>query len=139
MLIEKIKNDLFQARKQGMAIKTSLLTTLYSEAMMKGKNDGNRQPTDDECIQVIQKFIKGVEETIAVLPDPDRRMSIAIAEREILGSYLPTMATEEEIISAISDLKACGATKIGDIMKGLKEKFGSSLDGKLASTLAKKA
>ena len=47
------------------------------------------------------------------------------------------MATEDEIKAEVAALKAAGAANIGSIMKGLNDKFGSALDGKLASQLAK--
>lgn len=138
ILLEQIKKDQFEARKSREAVKASLLTTLYSEALMVGKNDGNRETTDEETIKVIQKFLKGVNETLEALNhSSDGRVIIAIEEKKILESYLPKMASEEYVRAAVLELKAAGATNIGMIMKGLKEKFGSSLDGKMASMIAK--
>ena len=138
-LLETIKKDQFEARKSKDAIKASLLTTLYSEASMIGKNAGNRETTDDETIKVIQKFLKGVNETIAILEKANNVASLgsSVREKEILEAYLPKMATEAEVRATVSELKAMGATNIGEIMKLLKLRFGSALDGKMASQLAK--
>ena len=140
MLLEKIKADQLAARKNKEALKATLLTTLFSEVQMKGKNAG-RETTDDEATQVIQKFLKGVNETISYLDcaggDNAEALATARAEKEILEAYLPKMATEDEIKAEVASLKAAGAANIGAIMKGLKDKFGSTLDGKLASQLAK--
>lgn len=136
MLINQIKEDQISARVNRDAIRAALLTTLYAEASIVGKNQ-NRQPTDDECIKVIQKFVKNIDETIAALPASDIRQAVAITEKEILGHYLPKMATADEIQLIINNLKASGVDNIGMIMKGLKDHFGSTLDGKLASQLAK--
>lgn len=139
-LLEKIKADQFSARKNKEALKSSLLTTLYSEAAMKGKNAG-RETTDEETTQVVQKFLKGVNETIGYLEkgggDNTEALATATAEKEILEGYLPKMASEDQVRAAIVELKASGAANIGAIMKGLKDKFGSALDGKMASALAK--
>ncbi len=140
MLLEKIKADQLTARKNKEALKATLLTTLFSEVQMKGKNAGH-ETTDDEATQVIQKFLKGVNETISYLEkgggDNTEALATANAEKEILEAYLPKMATEDEIKAEVAALKAAGAANIGAIMKGLKDKFGSTLDGKLASQLAK--
>ena len=137
-LLEQIKQDQFQARKAKDVVRASLLTTLLSEASMKGKNDGNRDTTDAECVQVVQKFLKGVNETLEALKfSSDGRVKIAQVEKEILESYLPKMASEQEVRDAVAALKAAGADNLGAIMKGLKDKFGSSLDGKMASAIAK--
>ena len=69
--------------------------------------------------------------------DNAEALATAQAEKKILEGYLPKMATEDEIKAEVAALKAAGAANIGSIMKGLKDKFGSALDGKLASQLAK--
>jgi len=139
-LLETIKKDQFEARKNKEALKATLLTTLFSEAAMKGKN-ANRETTDEETVQVIQKFLKGVNETIGYLEkgggDNVEALATVQAEKTILEAYLPKMASADEIRAEVASLKASGAANIGAIMKGLKDKFGSALDGKLASQLAK--
>jgi len=45
MLINKIKSDSLEARKARQTDTATLLTTLYSEASMIGKNLGNREST----------------------------------------------------------------------------------------------
>lgn len=136
MIIEKIKQDQIDARKNRDSVRASLLTTLYAEASMVGKNQ-NRDTTEDECIKVIQKFVKNIDETLSALPNSDSRYVVAITEKEILSQYLPKMATADEIQAIIAKLKSSGVDNIGMIMKGLKDHFGSTLDGKLASQLAK--
>ena len=109
-LLEQIKRDQLEARKAKDVVRASLLTTLFSEASMKGKSDGNRESTDAECIQVVQKFLKGVNETLEALKfSSDGRVKIAIVEKEILGTYLPQMATEAQVRECVAQLKADGA------------------------------
>jgi len=62
MLINKIKSDALEARKARKTNTATLLTTLYFEASMVGKNLENRESTDQEVLQVIEKFIKGANE-----------------------------------------------------------------------------
>ena len=69
MLIEKIKEDSLRARKDRNTWKANLLTTLYAEASMIGKNKGNRVSTDEETTAVITKFLKNAQETKTVLTE----------------------------------------------------------------------
>ncbi len=134
-LLEQIKKDQFEARKAKEALKATLLTTLFAEAAIVGKNDGNRETTDDEVVKVIQKFLKGVNETIEFVTKANNTEALAVAkaEKAILESYLPAMASADEIEAEVGNLVGEGLNSMGAIMKALKEKFGSTLDGKLAS------
>jgi uncharacterized protein YqeY len=137
-MLNKIKSDQFDARKNKDSVKSSLLTTLYAEAAMIGKNNGNRNSTDDEVIKVMHKFLKGINETISILSaGKSERYFIALQEKDIIESYLPKVASQQEVETAIVHLIDSGITKMGDIMKSLKDKFGTSLDAKQASVLIK--
>jgi uncharacterized protein YqeY len=140
MLLNKIKDDQFAARKAKDTVTATLLTTLYSEALMVGKNAG-RETSDDEVLKVIQKFLKGVNETIVALQSKGGeyldKVGGAILEKCILEAYLPKQITEVEIIAELQPLIASGVTSVGDLMKSLKSKYGAALDGKTASALIK--
>lgn len=108
-LLDTIKKDQFEARKNKDAVKASLLAALFSEASMIGKNAGNRETTDDETIKVIQKFLKDVQETLDALKlSSDARVAVAQAEKAILEAYLPKRASETEVLAEIATLKAGG-------------------------------
>ena len=156
-LLDQLKTDTLNARRASMAaasdgadkIKANLLVTLQAEAAMPGKNDGNRASTDDEVLRVIRKFLKGIDETVKGLESrgtQDERTQSALAlaaqERLILTSYLPVMASDEDIQAVISDaLKVVERTPkaMGAIMKALRDRFGSNYDASRASALAKEA
>ena len=141
-LLEQIKKDQFEARKNKESLKATLLTTLFSEASMKGKNAG-RDTTDEETVQVIQKFLKGINETIGYLEkggsESDEALATVVAEKAILEAYLPKMVSADELEQVVGGLVASGLNNMGAVMKALKEKFGSSLDGKLASKVVSAA
>ena len=88
MILEKIKNASLAARKAKEALAATLLTTLYSEAVNVGKNNGNRDTTDAEAVAVVKKFLKGVDETISYLEktggDNATALTTARSEKEIL-------------------------------------------------------
>lgn len=130
-LIEIIKQDQLNARKEKLVIKSSILTTLIGEAEMVGKNDGNRQSTDEEVVKVIKKFIKNIDDTLNVVSEGS--VTSLIAERVILESYLPKQLTAEDIVRILSENYPSNPPTKAVGMKFLKENYAGRYDGKLAS------
>jgi uncharacterized protein YqeY len=62
-------------------------------------------------------------------------------EIEIINRYMPKLLTEKEISEnidkIISDNNFSSMKDMGNVMNKMKEKFGSSFDGKIASSIAK--
>ncbi|MDR2031650.1 MAG: GatB/YqeY domain-containing protein [Azoarcus sp.] len=141
-LLAQLKKDALLARKARDTPRAALLTTLIAEAGMIGKNDGNRDSSDDEILQTLRKFLKNNQETAAVVEDEARR-AILRAEAEILAAYLPAMADEsamEAAIAAILDtLPERGPKAMGAVMAALKAKFGAAFDARQASLRVKAA
>ena len=141
MLLETINQDRNEARKMKYTATATLLTTLYSEAQMVGKNDGNRETTDAEVVAVIKKFVKNIDETLSNLPETDPRYEAAKMEREVLNFYLPKQMTEEDLRTAIGEIiqsrNLSEPRDMGIVMKELKAAFDSQFDGKMASQIAR--
>lgn len=148
-LVEKIKTDSLEARKAKDGLRATLLTTLYSEVVNVGKNNGNRDTTDAEAVAVVKKFLKGVDETITHLGKNEmteataKAMMVARDERIILDGYMPKQLSEAELKVAIADLIDALPEKnpkqMGVLMKQLKERYEGQYDGQLASKLIKEA
>jgi uncharacterized protein YqeY len=140
-LLQRIKQDLLQARKDVRAsnadatisiraqVKVKCLTTLLSEASRPGLDDGKRESTDQEVIAVAQKFIKNINETLSHCSDDDLFM-----ELEFINAYIPKQLTEGEIAGIIA---GSGIANVGDAMKYLKSNFSGQYDGKIASQVVK--
>lgn len=136
-LLEQIKADQLQARIAADKAKASILTTLIGEAEMVGKNDGNRDTTDQEVIATIKKFIKNIDETIAVAGSTET----LVAEKDALQVYLPRQLTEPELRVTIGNIIVTqglsGPKAMGQLMGELKKNHAGSYDGALASRLVK--
>lgn len=151
MLIRQIKLYSLTARKARETDKATLLTTLYSEASMIGKNDGNRETTDAEVVQIVKKFIKGVDENLDRLSKEDENntnsLGLAVAnnkfesEKKWLSKFLPKQLTEEvlkiEIHSIMVDKDITDMKGMSIVMKTLKERFDGMYDGYLASKIVR--
>ena len=140
MLINQIKKDQVEARKNKDAIKANLLTTLIGEAEMVGKNNGNRAPSDAEVQVVIKKFIKGIDEILTLTFDKD--IQNFLTELAILKFYLPEQLSQEqlaiEVSKIINSLTVTNPSQaIGIVMKELNAKFSGKFDSKQASILIK--
>lgn len=148
-ILDQIKQDTIAARKAKNALKSALLTTLVSEVVNVGKNDGNRETTDAETVAVVKKFLKGVDETINAIKDvsnvdgsADRYVN-ALHEQEILRRYLPAQLTEQELAAVVaqfvSTLTERNPKQMGAVMAFLKVNYDGQYDGKSASAVVKQA
>jgi len=142
MLFEQLKKDSLLARKEKNTISANLLSTLISEASMIGKNDGNREPTNEEIYGIIKKFLKSNKESIAALEQSQRDSTNEKEEKAILESYLPKQLPEEELEKIIQEmidkLPEKSPKLMGKIMGDLKKDYSGLFDGQMASNIAKK-
>ncbi len=139
MILEKIKKQQLQARKEKSPI-VGALTALMSEAAIVGKNNGNRETTDEEAVKVIKKFIKGINETIDLIKDPEK-LKLLKMELEIYNSFLPqimneleTRAAVEKIINALPEKSP---KAMGQVMGTISKEYGTLIDRGLASQIVK--
>ncbi|MEA2679125.1 MAG: uncharacterized protein QOK03_847 [Candidatus Binataceae bacterium] len=136
----KIQNDLKAAMKSGDKLRTMALRGVLSE-MSRLEKDIRREPNDAEIIQIIKRERAKREETLVFARQAARQDLIEQNETEakVLESYLPATTSPDEVRAEIQAAIAAGAAQMGPLMKALRDKFGPSLDGKVASELAKEA
>ena len=140
LLKAKIQDDLKAAMKSGDKLRMMALRGVLSE-MSRLEKDIRREPNDAEILQIIKRERAKREETLEFARKAARQDIIEQNETEakILESYLPAATSPEEVRAEIQNAIAAGASQMGPIMKALRDKFGASLDGKVASELAKEA
>ncbi len=140
-MLATIRKDLFEAKKNRDTLKSNLLSALLGEATAVGKNAGNRESTPEEVMQVVRKFIKNLDETIALLEKEGKPTDKERAEKAILEGYLPKQMTPEELSRAIDEIVAAlperSPKMMGQVMAKLKEQYGGRYDGKTASQMVK--
>lgn len=131
---EKLKAESMSLRKVRSPVAPAIVFAL-SEIEKFGKNNGNRETTEDEAIKVIQKLIATIDENLKLNIDDGRRIALNF-EKQILSGVLPQMASEEEVRSYLQSSFAEAPQNKGVIMKVLKEKFGVLVDMKRAGQIA---
>lgn len=145
-LLEKIKNDINEARRNGEKDRVISLNMLLSDAKKISKEKANREPTDEEIISVAKKRVSSCSETIADLEERDNIQNEFYKniqfEKMIFEQYIPVQMSENEIKDAIEHLISSAEEEknmklMSKIMKKMKEQYGSSFNGKIASKIAK--
>ena len=143
MLLDELRKMMMKAKLEKDTVKGNLLSTLVAEAVMVGKNDGNRETTDAETVAMIKKFLKNVNETLALMEEMGKDKTESLREKVILESLLPKQLSEEELAKVIEEIVATLPDKsprqMGAVMAELKKKYDGQFDGKIASGLVKKA
>ena len=140
MLLAKIKHDSLEARKAHESEKALSLVTLYAEAARIGKDAGDRETTDLEVIAVVRKFVKGLDDSLAVLQAQDA-IEKARREKNLLSAYLPVQISGDVLAGVIAAIVATATDKsakgMGFVMNALKAQYGGTYDGVEASKLVK--
>jgi uncharacterized protein YqeY len=143
-MMKQLQNDQLTARKERNSMKATLLTTLVGEAIKVGKDDGNRESTDEEVMKTIRKFANNAKDNIRDYGKVGKADAVEQMQKEleILSSYLPAQVDEDAVRAFIAEVmqekrlaKAPSSMKI--IMAELSTKFGDSLDKKVGSAIAK--
>ena len=139
-LFENLKTRSINARKAKLE-EATVLNTLLSEVRMRAKNDGNREPVDEDVVKTIQAFIKSAENNLTLLEKNNRDTSSTVFEINTLQSLLPTVMDESlttmAVESVIFEIESPSIKDMGRVMTALKEAHGVSIDMKLASKIYK--
>ena len=131
-MINRLKAELLQARKDKNGVRKSTLGPLVSEAVMIGKNMGNRETTDNEVLTLVAKFRKGALEIQNVVGPKHKAYDSAQAEIDIYNEFLPTALSQEEIVKEIGMYLQVNSEKanLGSIMSHFRKNFDKRYDGR---------
>lgn len=106
------------------------------EMAQKTAKEKKTDVTDSIIFSAAKKEIKQRNDLIAFCKGkPEKLAEIAIAINTA-NEILPAQVSEDEIRTFIANNKEL-CSKVGDAMKALREKYGDSLDAKLASSIVK--
>jgi len=137
-MLNKLKDDALQARKDRDLFASSL-NTLLSEVKMRAKNDGNREPNDEDVYKIAQTTMASLLGNRDLLDTAGRDTTEVEQEMKVISAYVPTVMPKEEVEGkvqlAMHEIKPEGMQDMGKVMSWLKEKYGARIDMKLASQL----
>lgn len=136
MIFEQIKKDIITAMKERRLTDLSVLKMLSNELNKKAKDLRIEVLDDTNSVQIIQKFIKSLEEEKNAYSTAGRVEKATELEAQInlVKVYLPKMMSEDEIRNEISKLED---KSIPSVMKYFKTNFTGKVDMGLVSKIAR--
>lgn len=135
-ILEKIKADQLQARKDKNTVAKDLLTTLIGEIENKSRRPDTKPGFE---YAVVKSFMDKVVEFEALTTDQSVKDRLN-AEKAILEQYTPKMVSEADLVAAIRTVVPDGkmtAKDRGPVMKHLKEQFQERLDAAAAMRICR--
>jgi len=142
-LLKKLQDEMKAAMKSGDKERLSTIRMLISE-IKKVQIDKKKELSDEEIIQILQRYAKQRKESIKQYTEAGREDLAQKEERElkIVQEFLPQQLSEEEIEKiveeAISETGASSMKDMGKVMKVVMEKVKGRADGSLVSSIVKK-
>ena len=137
-MLTRINIDLKKAMKEKDKDLLKVLRALKS-AVQYQKLEQKKELSDDEIISVFKIQVKQRQQAAELYMQGERPELAEIENREIniIKAYLPEELSEAELEKEVSDaiahLNAESMKDMGIVMKYLKEKLGSNVDGKSLS------
>lgn len=138
----KLQNDLVNAMKARDDTQKWVLRLLKSTIELAEVNKG-KALTDDEFLGVVQKEIKTRNESLADAQKAHRQdlVDAALAEIEILKTYLPAQLNPNELLElvrqTIVEVNATSSKDMGAVMKVLLPKLQGMATNSEASRIVK--
>lgn len=138
--LTEIETAVKEALKAGDKPRVNVLRMLVNETKKVAKNDGNREPTDDDIITAGNRLVKQTRETLSFLKEDNPAQGSLNKEISIYEEFLPKKMTREELTalieSFISDPAAPeGKAAKGFIMKNLNQNHRGTFDAQTANEI----
>jgi len=137
MIVDKIKEDLKQALKDGKSLEVSALRLLLSSIQVKEKEVNRKYPlTEDEIIGIIVSESKKRKESIKFFRDGKRDDLADKEEQELetLKKYLPQEISEKELEEIVKQaFQEVSSKDFGSIMAWVMPKVKNRSDGNRVS------
>ncbi len=138
MLFEELGKANIQALKDHDKVARAILSVVYgkckNESIEQGLNA--KELPDGDCLRIIQKTMKELEEEALGYQKANRPESVAEieAQKAVVAKFLPKQMSEEEIRDEIAKLED---KSIPSVMKHFKAHFNGLCDMALVSKIAK--
>jgi len=134
----RLEGDLVAARKAQEKPRVLLLGTVLSEIKNR-RIELQRQPSDEEVVEVLQRGIKKRRESIEMYTKGARE-DLAGRERTEVGAleqYLPEQVGDDEIRAAVRAAIDAGAAQIGAVMGKVAPGFKGRAEGSRINAIAR--
>jgi uncharacterized protein YqeY len=126
MLIDQIKQRMFQAMKSGANVEKEVLRTAIGEVTRTGE-----AASDERVSQVLRKLVKANQETLRSATDAAQRTALE-QEIKVLEEFLPRSLSAAELVELLgpvaAEIRGAGGPgpALGIAMKFLKSKTAAA-------------
>ena len=143
-LSDRINEDLKNAMKSGDKLRLETIRTVRAGMIELQKRGLNREPTDEEEMQVLLAGVKKRKEAIEMYEKGGRADLVDQESRElrIIQEYLPAQLSESDINARlkeiISETGAASAKDLGKVMGIAMKEMKGKADGKIIQESVKR-
>lgn len=137
--LKEIENSVKESMKAGDKARTTALRGLVNVVKLVAKNDGNREPTDDDVITAGNRVVKQIRETLSFIPETaeDQRAPL-LAEIATVEAFLPQKMDRTKLAGLIEELLKDapeGKAAKGFVMKNLNQTYRGMFDASMANEI----
>lgn len=142
MILARLNEDLKNALKSEDSQKAAVLRFLLAQIKNKEieKRAGlNKELSDEEIIEVLQKEVKKRKEAIELFKKGGREDLVLKEEAElrIISEYLPPPMSKEEVEAAVQNIINKGMNNFNEVMKEATKLLRGRVDGKALVEIVK--
>ena len=141
---KRIERDFIEALRSKDKFRLNVLRSLKA-AFKYQEIEQKKELSDEEMIAILNGQVKSRKQAIELYLQGNRPELAKVEQNEIeiISWYLPRQLSEEELKQEVKQIitvfDAKSVKDMGRVMKALKEKLGSTADGKILSTLVRAA
>ncbi len=107
-MLKTLQTDMITAMKAGAKARKDVLSQLIARTKLLAKNDKNRDVTDRDVIQAVEKTIKDTSDTREFAVNAGRDTEMFDFEIATVSEYLPKQLTRDELVKLVSDFVSRG-------------------------------
>jgi len=125
-MLKHLQADMVGAMKSGEKDRKDVLSQLIARAKLIAKNDKNRDVTDRDVIQAVEKTVKDVNDTKQFAIQANRDVTKFDFEIGIVSQYLPQQLSREELVALVTTLVSEGPegkAVRGFVMKNMNQDY----------------
>lgn len=130
-MLKTLQADMIAAMKAGEKNRKDVLSALIARTKLLAKNDKNREVTDRDVIQAVEKTIKDTSDTKEFAIKAGRDTEAFDFEIATVSHYLPKQLTTDELVKIVNDLVSAGPegkAVRGFVMKNMNAEYKGSFN-----------
>ncbi|CAM4355084.1 GatB/YqeY domain-containing protein [Zobellia nedashkovskayae] len=142
-LQQKVMEQMKAAMKAKDTVALESLRAIKSALLMAQTSGTDKELTEDDEIQLVQKLVKQRKDSAAIFTEQGREdlAEPELAQIAVLEKFLPEQLTEEEIekvvVQTIDATGASGMKDMGKVMGMVSKELAGQADGKTISAIVK--